>query len=281
MKTYLYRKHLRAPFSFLMIYVGAIYMGIALMVFGFFLSDEEELDVTLFAVICIILLITLIIITIEMVIVYFLVLSRFQAISVTLTEESIIYTNAKSRKVIPYGDIEGLRFPSIRYTGGWVKIKYQGGTIRLTVALEEVGDFITKLKEKLDELGRSQVYHEEKLFSFYKTAVFSDESWDRVYRNYKTYILINFLSIIINTLIIRLGSFNGNKKALVYGSIIAPLIGFVSSEIMIGIQVKKRVNRENLTLLPRDLSFEHKIYNILVLICSCAYPIILALFGLL
>lgn len=279
-QTYLYRKHLRAPISYLIIYMGAFFFGVALLVFGFFFTDKEKFDTASVVIICMVLLIAFIIITIEFVILYFLLFKRFRKISVTLTEDSIIYINAKSHNVIPYGDIVSLQFPSIKYTGGWVKVKHQGGTIRLTVVLEEIGDFIIKLKKKLDEHGMLQVYNEEKLFSFYKTAVFSDESWDRIYRNYKSYILINFLSIVINTIILRFSSINGDMKALVYGSYIAPLIGFVLSEILIGMKIRKRVNRENLTLLPRDINFEHKIYLILVVISSCAYPAILVILGL-
>jgi hypothetical protein len=280
-QTYLYRKHLRTPISYLLVYVGTIFIGIALLTFGLFLTDRRRLDKPLVLIICIVLLITYVIITIEFVILYFFLFQRFRTISVTLTDNSIIYTKGKSRKIIPYSDIVSLRFPSIKYAGGWAKIKYHGGTIRLTVVLEEIGDFISRLKEKLDELGMYQVYNEKKLFSFYKTAVFSDESWDRIYRNVKSYVLINFLSIIINTIILRFSNINGYNKVLLYGSILAPLVGLLLSELLIGMRVRRRVDRENLTLLPRDLRFEHKTYSILVTVSSCAYAIILVVFGLL
>ncbi|MDF2908470.1 MAG: hypothetical protein K0R34_3791 [Herbinix sp.] len=280
-QTYLYRKHLRTPLSYLLIYVSTIFIGIALLTFGLFFTDRRRLDTTLVLIICIVLLITYAIITIEFVILYFLLFRKFREISVTLTEDSIIYTKGKSCKIIPYSDIISLRFPSIKYAGGWVKIKYHGGTIRLTVVLEEIGDFISKLKEKLDELGMNQVYNEKKLFSFYKTAVFSDESWDRIYRNFKSYVLINFLSIIINTIVLGFSNISRENKALLYGSIFAPLVGLLLSEILIGMRVRKRVDCENLTLLPRDIRIEHKTYFISVIISSCAYSIILVVFGLL
>ena len=280
-QTYLYRKHLRAPLSYLMIYEGSIFLGIVLLTIGLFITDKEEWDTTLVIIIGIVMLITFTIITIEFVILYFILFRRFRTISVTLTEDSIIYVKGDARKIIPYIDIVSLQFPSIKYTGGWLKIKYHGGTIRLTVVLEEIGDFVSKLKEKLDELDMSQSYNEKKLFSFYKTAVFSDESWDRIYRNFKGYILINFFSIIINTIILRLSSLKGDNKTLLYGSVLAPLTGLLLSELLIGMKVRRRVDREKLTLLPRNLGFEQKAYSILVTLCSCAYPIILILFGLL
>lgn len=276
-KTYLYRKHLRAPLLYLICYEGTIFIAITLLVFGIFLIDQNGIDTTLLLIIGLVLLVTFVVFTIEMVFLYFIMFRRFKSISVSLTEDSIIYTNAKSRKVVPYTDILSLQFPSIKYAGGWVKIKYQGGTIRLTVVLEEIGEFISILKEKLNERGMEQSYNEKKLFSFYKTAVFSDESWDRIYHNYKSYLLFNFISIIVNTLILRYLAVSGDKKSLLYGSVIAPLIGLVISEILIGRKVRKRVDRESLILLPRDLNFERKVYWVFVAICSCAYPLILIL----
>ena len=280
-QTYLYRKHLRAPLSYLLIYEGTIFIGIVLLTIGLLLTNKSVWDKALVMIITIVMFITFAIITIELVVLYFLLFRRFRTISVTMTEDSIIYTKGNIHKRIPYTEILGLQFPSIKYSGGWLKIKYQGGTIRLTVVLEDIGDFISKLKEKLDGLGMLQVYNEKKLFSFYKTAVFSDESWDRLYRIYKGYILINFFSIIINTIILRFSNINGDNKALLYGSILAPLAGLIMSELLNAMKVRKRVDRKKLSLLPRDFGFEHKLYSILVTLTTCAYPIILVIIGLL
>lgn len=279
-QTYLYRKHLRTPLSFLMIYAGAFMLGIALLTFGFFLTDKKGVDAQLGIIISVVLLFTFVVVAIEFTILYFVLFRRFQSISVTLTEDTIIYTNAKSRKIIPYRDIVSLQFPSMKYAGGWVKINYHGGTIRLTVVLEEIGDFISKLKEKLDEKGMAQCYNEKKLFSFYKTAVFSDESWDRVYRYFKSYILISYLSIIVDTIILRFSNVEWDNKALIFGSLLAPLTGLVLSEILIGRKVRRRADRDKLTLLPREKSFEQKAYAILVPLCTCIYSVILMLCGI-
>jgi hypothetical protein len=280
-QTYVYRKHLRVPLPYLILYEAITFLLVILMVYGLFLVEKTTIDGSLVMIISIILLGLFLIFTIEIVILYFLLFRRFKSISVTLTEDAIIYTNAKTQKVIPYATIEKLSFPSIKYTGGWVKIVHQGGTIRLTVVLEDIGDFISKLKEKLTEIDRDQVYDENKLFSFYKTAVFSDESWDRLYHNYKSYFVVNIISILISILILRFNNIAMNHKAYLYGSLFAPLAGFLLSELLIGMRIKKRVAREQLTLLSRDITFERKAYHILVPVFTCGYFIVLILLGLL
>lgn len=125
----------------------------------------------------------------------------------------------------------------------------------------------------MDTLSKSKGYDSCESYPF---AI-----WDRIYRNFKSYVLINFLSIIINTIILHFSNINGDNKVLLYGSILAPLVGLLLSELLIGMRVRRRVDRERLTLLPRDLRFEHKTYSILVAISSCAYAIILVVFGLL
>lgn len=280
-QTYVYRKHLRAPLQYLILYEGILFSFTILLVCGLFLVERTIFDGTLIMIISLVLLVFFLIFTIEIVILYFILFSRFKSISVTLTEDVIIYTNSKSQKVIPYATIEKLQFPSIKYTGGWVKIVYQGGTIRLTVVLEDIGDFISKLKEKLNENDRAQVYDENKLFAFYKTAVFSDESWDRVYHFYKTYIAINFISILISILILRFDNLSMNNKGYLYGSVLAPLAGLLLSEILIGMRIKKRVDREQLTIMTRDITFEQKAYHILVPVCTCGYFVFLIVLGLL
>lgn len=114
---------------------------------------------------------------------YFIIIRRFKKIKVTLTESCIIYKNLKKEIKTPYDDIEMLKFPSIKYTGGWVKIIFKGGNIRLTVVLENIGNFLYELKNILDSKGKSHTYKEDNMFSFFKTASLSDESWERLYDN--------------------------------------------------------------------------------------------------
>lgn len=194
-QTYIYRKHLRAPFKYLLLLEAIIFIGIALGLLGIILTDKENMNRQKFIIMGVIFLVIFLFISLEMSIMFLLLLRRFKSINITLTDDAIVYTNSKGQTVIPYEDIERLEFPSIKYTGGWVKIIYKGGNIHLTVALEHIGDFISELKEKLNERQMAHTYNEKKMFSFFKTAVFSDESWERLYHNVKVQMASHYLCI--------------------------------------------------------------------------------------
>jgi len=274
-QTYVYRKHLRAPFKYLLLLEAIIFMGIALALVGLILTDKVKMKGHGYLIIGIILLVVFLLISIEMGIVYLLLIRHFKAINVTLTEDTIVYTNSKGQILIPYEDIEKLEFPSIKYTGGWVKIIYKGGNIRLTVVLEHIGEFISELKEKLKERQMDHVYNEKKMFSFFKTAVFSDESWERLYHNGKVQIATHFLCILFTTVILLFVDYPGNNQTYIMGSVFAPLLGYLISEVIIGIRVKKRVVNAELKLLPRDPKFEYRIFHIFIIGFSILYQLLL------
>jgi hypothetical protein len=277
-QTYVYRRHLRAPIQYLLLVEAIMFIGIALALVGLILSDKEEMNWHDFMIIGIILLAVFLFITLEMGIMYLLLTRRFKSISVTLNDDAIVYTNSKGQIMIPYEDIEKLEFPSIKYTGGWVKIIYKGGNIRLTVVLEHIGDFISELKEKLKERQMEHVYNEKKMFSFFKTAVFSDESWERLYHNGKVQVATHYLCIIVTTVILLLSDYSSYNYMFVMGSLFAPLLGFLISEVIIGIRVKKRVVSEKLKLLPRVPEFEYRLFHIFIIGFSIAYLLFLVFF---
>ncbi|PKM50172.1 MAG: hypothetical protein CVV02_12450 [Firmicutes bacterium HGW-Firmicutes-7] len=274
-QTYVYRKHLRASFKHMMLMELIILLVISIMLFGLIITGGQKLDRIGLIVFCFVMLIVFLFISLEMVLIYLLLLKRYKLISITLTDDAIEYTNFKGKIIIPYEDIERLEFPSIKYTGGWTKIIYKGGNIRVTVVLEHVGDFICKLKEKLNTREMAHVYNEKQLFSFYKTAVYSDESWERLYHNFKFQLATHYLCIIL-TIMIRLFYWNSSfNKPLIFGSLGIPLLGYLVSEIIIGVKVKKRVEREKLRLLPRNPDFERKVFKISMIVFSVGYLLIL------
>ncbi|WP_291665063.1 hypothetical protein [Clostridium sp.] len=213
---------------------------------------------------------------IEFTLIYFLFLKRFKYINVKLDEEAIIYNNKKKKIVIPYDDIISMRYPSIRYTGGWMEIKYNGGKIRLTVVLENIGDFMYNLKEILDKRGRSAVYNEKKSFNFFKTATFSDESWERIYKIYKYLLSIEYLSVFIAIFLSRFGVIQNNFTSIIV-FFLAPTIGYLISEIIIGTRVSKRVVHDEFRVIPRDLSKETKFARILIAVSTliCIFIMVL------
>ena len=269
--TYVYRKHLRTPLRFLMLMLISIMMEAILLLFGLIITDVHKNNTYMIILIIVLLTVMFLVIGVEILLIYHLFLKRFKAISVTLSDEAIIYTNSKGQLIIPYEDIERLKFPSIKYTGGWMKIIYRGGNIRLTVVMENIGGLISELKEKLNEKEMLHVYNEKKLFSFFKTAVFADESWERIYGNFKIQLSINCLCIILTTAILRLYYISSVSKFFVFGSLAAPVLGYLVSEIIIGIKVRKRVDQEKLRLLPRNSRLDQKIFYISFIGFSVGY----------
>lgn len=274
-QTYVYRKHLRSPFKYLLLMEVIVFVGVVIMLSGLIITDEQKMNGNSLIIGGIILLVVFLFISLEMGLCYLLLMKRFKSISITLTEDAIVYTNSKARIIIPYLDIEKLEFPSIKYTGGWLKIIYKGGNIRLTVVLEHIGDFINELKEKMNEREMAHVYNEKKMFSFFKTAVFSDESWERLYQNYKFMLVTYYLCMILTIVILRFNGNSSDNRFYIFGSLLGPLLGYLISEIIIGIQVKKRVVREELRLLPRNPEFEQKVFKILLIGFSLGYLLIL------
>lgn len=277
--TYVYRKHLRQPRKIFLAGVGVFIVFVILLSAGLLLTESEPLDLGFVGVFAAVMFFVAVLITLELLLINAVFLRRFKYISVTLEEQGIIYTNSKEQIFIPYEDISRIQFPSIKYAGGWVKIVYGNGNenIRLTVVLENIGDFMSKLKQKLDERNKMDVYNEKKYFSFYKTGVFADESWDRVYGNIGS-LTVTCLTCVVIT-IVALFSQKGFEynKILIYASFLVPIIGYAIAEILIGFQVHKRVVTEFYQLLPRNKEFENKAFMIGNFGMASIYLIILIL----
>ena len=280
-QTFIYRKHLTAPLKSYIRMIAIMFLGIALLTFGLLFANHETMNQNepfFFGIVMlIVLLIVFCVALLEIVILYFLFYKRFQSINITLTEDAIIYNNAKKQTIVPYEDIEKITFPSIKYTGGWIKIAYKGGSIRLTVVLEHIGDFVYELKEKIDERDLQQIYKEKKMFSFFKTATFADESWERLYHTYKIQLVMTYISIIITTVMIRFfdNSSNYEHYNYIFGSLVAPLLGYIISEVIIAIKIKKRIVIGELRLLPRNPGFEQKVFNICFMGFSIGYLLLM------
>lgn len=168
--TYVYRKHLRQPLKLFLAGVGVFIVFVILLSAGLLLTESKPLDLGFVGVFATVIFFVAVLITLELLLINAVLFRRFKYINVTLEEQGIIYTNNKKQIFIPYEDINRIQFSSIKYTGGWVKIVYGNGSenIRLTVVLENIGDFMSKPKQKLDERNKMDVYNEKKYFSFIK-----------------------------------------------------------------------------------------------------------------
>ena len=120
-KSYVYRKHLRE--SFFNLFKGVLFLTsiMALMLIGLLSIEKNIIISEALIFIAIFTAILFLVLTVELSVMYFLVIRRFKKINVTLKEDCIIYNNVKKKIIIPYDDIEKIVCPSIKYTGGWVR----------------------------------------------------------------------------------------------------------------------------------------------------------------
>lgn len=274
-KKYIYRKHLRKPIKGFLIMGLLFIITYAICSVTMILSIKDIDRTQLVQTILLVGIATVGIISLEFTFIYFIMYRRFKKIHFTLTEEGIIYNNAKGEIKIPYENIISLKFPSIKYTGGWVKIIHPNGKIRITVVLENIGDMIKTLKNKLDEKNMSNIYDEKGMYKFFKTAEYSDQSWERIYEKVKfimIFILLNlgvsaiFSGFITNILV---------KFILLIGSIVGALIPYLITEIIIGRKLAKGASKEGFTVPERNKTFENGIYKWCFGIYAIIYFIIL------
>lgn len=258
-KQYVYRKHLRHPYKYLitlLVFFIVVYIACAA---AFILTSQDMdrgLGIIIFAIVGVVISG---IISVEFIVLYFVLFRRFKKISVTLTDEGIVYNNINGVTNVPYEEITALSFPSISYVGGWLKIVHKNGNIKLTVVLENIGDFLKNLKYKLDAMNFK--YDEKKLYNFYKTAGFSDQSWERLYEYIKWLLLFVTLNAAISVIFIGFGLGKGLAFFLVISSIIMPAIVFIIAEVIIGRKLAKGASMENFSVPDRDKNFELTVYK--------------------
>lgn len=258
---YIYRKHLREPGKFFLT-MGLFYVivyticSLTLILSGRSKDKFTEVIIVLVAGIVIAAFLSL-----ELLIIYFVMYRRFKKIYVILTDEVLIYNNAKGEIRIPYENINALKFPSVKYAGGWLKIVHTNGNIRLTVVLENIGDMVKELKSKLDERNLSVAYKEKPMYNFFKTAKYSDYSWERVYENIKFLIISVATNLIVGAIFTLLITNIGVKIVVLVASVVGPAIAFIISEIINGKKLAKGASKEDFSVPDRDKLFEKKVNN--------------------
>lgn len=186
---------------------------------------------------------------------------RMAGIRVSVGEDALIYRNRRGEKNIPFDAISCLKFPSIPYTGGWIKIISKSNTIRLTVVLQNIGDFLQELKNALDHKGLCGCYDRRKFFRFLKTSVYADQSWERLYSIFRKLILATVLSASaggIYAISTGLGIFR--IISWIALSIIWPAAIYLYAEFMFARRLAKQSNEELFTCPPRDKAYEKSLY---------------------
>jgi hypothetical protein len=193
---------------------------------------------------------------------------RMAGNSVSIGNNEVIYHNRRGIVKIPFADITHLKFPSVRYMGGWVKIISPKNTIRLTVVIEGIGEFLQELKTILDQKGLSDCYNREKMFLFFKTAIYSDQSWNRIYRIFGKLILFNILGCIISVLCIIL-----LQRNILWSLIFAffPLVIYLCTELVFARNIAKKSNEESFICPPYNHTYEREIYRKAIIFGVSAY----------
>lgn len=269
-KKYEYRKHLREPEKFLAALV-LLFIITYVVLSSVLILTNDRMTLTNVIIFLVIGIIVLVLISLEFLVMYFVFFRRFKKINVILTKDSLVYTNIKRTDVIPFDEITSLKFPSIKYTGGWLKIIYKGGNIRLTVVLENIGDLLKTLKNHIDAAGKSDIYDERKMFKFYKTAQFSDNSWGRLYDYFKQFVMFIIINVLVGVLFSVLTKASENKADLIISAFILPIAAYFISEIIIGRKLAKGANLVNFYVPERDKHFEITVCKNVAIASSIMY----------
>lgn len=117
-----------------------------------------------------------------MTLVLFWLFRTMSSTRVCVDDQGLRYVNYRKDFQVRFDEITGMKFPSIPYLGGWVKIQSHQPDIRLTVVLEELDELVLLIKEGLEGANNEAVCQRKKLYRFYKTAGIATQSWDRLYR---------------------------------------------------------------------------------------------------
>lgn len=258
---YIYRKHLRKPGRLFLLMGLMIILPYIIITSMVLLTSDTEDKAALAPVFLILGVLLTILISIEFLFFYFVLYRRFKKIYIILTEDGIIYNNARGEIGISYENIRALKFPSIQYIGGWVKIIHNNGNIRLTVVLENIGDMVKTLKSRLDDRNISGVYDDKAMYKFFKTANYSDQSWERIYENIKLFIIAILVNLVVATIF---AIFMAEIPARIFAfaaAMVGPVLVFIITEIIFGRKLAKGASEKDFFVPDRDKQFEFNIYK--------------------
>lgn len=196
---------------------------------------------------------------------------RLAGVTVIIEDDAVIYRHRGGETRINFAKITKIGLPSIPYLGGWITVVAGKEKIRLTVVISEIGDFVQTLKASLDKIGLAERYNESKLFLFLKTAVFSDQSWGRIYSLFWKLIVatlgIGGLGIATTTI-----SRNGGFFWVLF-SFVFPTLVYIFTEIVFGIRIARTSIRESFFVPPRDVAYENSVYKLALVISIIIYLI--------
>ncbi len=194
---------------------------------------------------------------------------RMAGVKLILNEHSVIYKHRNGEKKIDFEKVTKIKLPYIPYFGGWIMIIAGKDKIRLTVVLNEIGNFVLNLKASLDKLGLASRYDESKLFLFLKTAFYSDQSWERFYSIFWRLILTTIVSVLLGFGITKVTGMR--ESFLIFLSFIYPISVYAATEIPLGIRIARLSNRESFFVPPRDINYEKSVYKVALIVGVAVY----------
>lgn len=277
MKEFYVRKHSRRPiYTFFMC---LLYIVIFLSTFWLIInisSDSNKSFILNFNKVYIWSAISLVtILTLLFFLIYYIYLRKLKFVKVVLDENSIKYTNMKKDIVIKYDEIKSIDCSHFKYSRGWIKIKGNNEVIKLTVTLENIAVFIKELKEKLDERGLDNLYNSKRIYDFYKTSSYSDDSWERIYELLKFVPPATAFGIVVSFIF----SFLINEIEIKFISILItmsfPEMVLLLSEAILSIKHIIEMRNEKYIVRMRDYQYEHRVFDAVFVLLLIILSIIL------
>jgi hypothetical protein len=258
-KEYRYRKFIRWGQYVIPVFFGFLLLVLLGIIGSLFLRIGSDLD-SLFVVIFSIEILVLLLAGVGAWYMYY----RLAGVVVSIDNDGVVYKYRGGIKRLPF---ESLRVDSssIRYSGGWLKIISGKDVIRLTVVVENIGEFVQELKAALDSRGLSSHYDSQKLFGFMKTAAYSDQSWDRAYIVFgKLYLIIPVIVVTIaNGYIFGISGWAGLFGAIGWGlfSLFWATGAYIIAEIKLGRKIATESSGQSFSFPQRDLAYEKYVYD--------------------
>jgi hypothetical protein len=105
---------------------------------------------------------------------------RAATAEITLGSEGIHFHNHARTVHIPYRDIRAIEAETFPYLGGWLIVRGPDETVRVTVTLEGIAEFVQRLKRHVDLQNSQAVYDRRELFRFFTTSIYCGQSWARM-----------------------------------------------------------------------------------------------------
>ena len=272
MKDYFYRKHIKVIRNFVIITIGILALLFWFLVFASsFILKELQFFLIFMAILM----------TGEVIFAW-IFMGRFTKVKISIDDTQLIYTNFKGETQIPFEDIQGIKISTIRYLGGWIKIKSKEKTIRLTVVVKDIGELLLLIKKGLDNHGHSHLYKDEIFLRFLRTSIYSDESWDRVYGLWWKLIIFSIMSVFFAIII---GTFLQLSYSQIFLmtviSALYPTVVYILTEIPFMKRISKLMSEFTDVIPQRDISYEKLVYKNAMIFSPGVYVLIIVLIILL